>query len=254
MQLRQLGIYYPPPGSGDRNMYNTMENRAGENSNNVFPYNVMWNYYRNFRNYTGLVFDDHMVGKVRQDVGDVSLPARHMHTLIPLRCSSSSYLQQDVFAALQSAYAQLYIASDPTTSVVVSAECSVLRSFAADSIYDTPAERHFEAIYWDPGYAQENGYRMGTLFQIVYLIAQQPHAYAGNLETGWPIVTLLYQATRQLDAWGRTNNTFWESKRSLLGLDLYPRVGGGTGIPYTSSEDVRSMIGNDFLVSWAPGS
>jgi hypothetical protein len=38
MQTTQLNIHYPPPGTGDRNLWSTLVNRAGENSNNVFPY------------------------------------------------------------------------------------------------------------------------------------------------------------------------------------------------------------------------
>lgn len=34
----------------------------------VFPYAVMWNFYRNFHNYTGEINDDHMIGKVRTSV------------------------------------------------------------------------------------------------------------------------------------------------------------------------------------------
>lgn len=33
MQITQLNIYYPPPGTGNRNMWTTLQNRAGENSN-----------------------------------------------------------------------------------------------------------------------------------------------------------------------------------------------------------------------------
>lgn len=96
MQIAQLNIFYPPPGTGNRNMWTTLQNRAGENSNkyvfrphcppihahhlhsliiarlshahsrdSVFPYAVMWNFYRNYHNYTGAINDDHMVGKVR---------------------------------------------------------------------------------------------------------------------------------------------------------------------------------------------
>lgn len=65
MQVKHLNIHYPPTGTGDRNAWSTLVNRAGENSNNVFPYYVLWNYYRIFRNYTGSVTDDHMIGKVR---------------------------------------------------------------------------------------------------------------------------------------------------------------------------------------------
>ncbi len=65
MQMIQHNIYYSPPGSGNRNMWSTLQNRATENSNNLFPYAVMWNFYRNFHNYTGEIDDDHMIGKVR---------------------------------------------------------------------------------------------------------------------------------------------------------------------------------------------
>ncbi len=156
-----------------------------------------------------------------------------------------------MYAALQGAYSELRLASDPTTSVIVSGGCTLLKSFPAGSSYDTPAKRHFDAIYWDGGYARENGYRMGTYFQMVYLLAQYPQAYSGGqLTTGWPIVTLLYQAARQLEKWGDSgSDSVWAANRGLLGLDLFPRVGGGAGVPYTSSTTVANMIGNDFMVS-----
>lgn len=233
---------------------------------------MLWNYWRNFKNYTGDIYDDHMVGKVKLNMyvcACIALGGKlaQTHTLtcatsvacvdlsllgIPLRIlyTRTSTHVQDVFAALQSAYANLRLSADPTTSVVVTGDCDVLKSFAAGSPYDTPAKRHFEAIYWNPGYAEQNGYRMGTYFQIIYLLARYPQAYGGgNLATGWSIVTLLYQAARQLDSWASGTDAYWESKRALLGMDLFPRVGGGAGVPYSASQDVRRMVGNDFLVS-----
>lgn len=164
-----------------------------------------------------------------------------------------------MYAALQGAYSDLRLASDPTADVIVSGGCAVLKSFPAGSAYDTPAKRHFEAIYWDGGYAEENGYRMGTYFQLIYLLAKYPQAYAGGqLTTGWPIVTLLYQAARQLQKWGSSgSDAVWAAYRGRLGLNLFPRVGGAAGVPYGSSTTVASMVGNDFMVSrdiWAGGS
>lgn len=224
---------------------------------------MLWNYWRNFKNYTGDIYDDHMVGKVKLSMCICVRVSRwHMRSQCGLRRSLTSRNPtpdfvhntpthvQDVFAALQSAYANLRLSADPTTSVVVTGDCDVLKSFAAGSPYDTPAKRHFEAIYWNPGYAEQNGYRMGTYFQIIYLLARYPQAYGGgNLATGWSIITLLYQAARQLDSWASGTDAYWESKRALLGMDLFPRVGGGAGVPYSASQDVRRMVGNDFLVS-----
>lgn len=125
--------------------------------------------------------------------------------------------------------------------------CSVLKTFPADSPYNTPAKRHFESIYSQSGYAPMNSQRQNHFFQIVFLIARYPDVYGGGrLPTGWGIITMLYQAARQLNTWAASSTT-WNSKRKLLGMDLFPRT-GASNLPYGFSEDVRSIVGNDFMV------
>jgi hypothetical protein len=219
MQISQIRIKYPPPLTGDRNSWSTYQDRSGENSNNIFPYHELWRYYRVFWAYDGLVEDGHMSNK-------------------------------DAFAALQSAYANLKSATDPTSYVVLNADCSVLASFGPTATETTPAQRHWSAVYSVGGYAPNNGHRMALYMQMVYLIARNPVGYKGlRLDEGWCIFTFLYQAQRQIDLWANTgNDTLWQSKRDSVGMGLFPRVGGGAGIPYTSAETVYSITGNDYLV------
>jgi immunomodulating metalloprotease len=100
---------------------------------------------------------------------------------------------------------------------------------------------------------------MAFYLQIPFLIAQSPSSwsYGGvDLTGGWDIITLLYQAARQLNYWGSNGNTtVWNTKRKLLGMHGFPRV-GGAGYPYTSNQDVTSIPGNDLIVitlSWVTG-
>lgn len=62
LQIGANNIHYVPSslGSGGRNSWANYANRAGENSNNIFPYHTLWNYYRRVRNYTGPVDAGHM--------------------------------------------------------------------------------------------------------------------------------------------------------------------------------------------------
>lgn len=77
------------------------------------------------------------------------------------------------------------------------------------------------------------------LFQIIFLIAQQPLAYGGvRLEKGWGIITLLYQSQRQLYLWGR-DDSLWLQNRDKLGMGLFPRVGNAS-LPWGSDRDVRT--------------
>jgi hypothetical protein len=151
---------------------------------------------------------------------------------------------QDVYGTLQSAYGDLRLASDPTTRVVVDGRCNIIRTFPNDTIatFDTPAKRYYEAVYSPSAPYGQNGVRMGLYFQMVYLVAQNPLAHGGiRLDKGWGLLILLHQASRAIEAWGGTgNNTLWEEKRGLLGMDLFPRVGGGVGVPYSQSQDVRA--------------
>lgn len=220
MQDARIKIFYVPPGAGNIDDYSKWQDRSGENSNNIFPYYILWYYYRYYRGYSGSATDDHMIGK-------------------------------DAFGALQSSWANLSYASDPTTLVVFNGDCSKLGSFASSTPEaSNPELRHYSAVYKEGGYAPNNGHRMTFFLQLPLILAAFPTCYGGvQLTSGWPIFTLLYQGTRQLYAWGGSgNSTLWESKRSLLGLDLFPMIGGDPGVPYSSDSTVTSMRGNDFIV------
>lgn len=151
-----------------------------------------------------------------------------------------------MYGTLQSAYGDLRLASNATTRVVVDGSCNIIRTFPQETLatYDTPAKRYYEAVYSPDAPDGQNGVRMGLYFQMVFLMARTPLAHGGvRLDKGWGLLTLLHQASRAIQAWGGTgNNTLWEEKRSLLGMDLFPRVGGAPGVPYSQNQDVSSGV------------
>ena len=209
MQIYQLVIGYPSAPNGDRNKWSSLSSTSGENSNNIFPYYVKWNYYRKWRRYEGW-----MEG-----------PMYGMGT----------------FGPLQTAYAQLKSTSTGKYTMITDFQCAVYASYDTSAPQQTPAQRVFEAFYDGAftGYGDQNSDRQCLYFYLAQLTARNPVAYGGvRLTSGWTIITLLHQAARQLGRWGNTNDTYWNSTRSLLGMDLFPRMGGAPGVPYSSSESV----------------
>lgn len=81
MQISKLNIMYGASEAAYTS-WTGLVSRSGENSNNIFPYYIMWNYYRNYKAYSGTLTDGHMNGK---DAFACLQVTRHYY--FPLACA-----------------------------------------------------------------------------------------------------------------------------------------------------------------------
>ncbi len=189
LQIKALNVHWMP--ATDRNNWSRWQNRAGENSNNIFPYHTLWRYVRTVLGDTTEVRDGHMNFKT-------------------------------LFAASQSARAGLVsTVSGARRRVIFDEGCNVL----ADA---DPAETDLlpDAIWGDPAYAADNGLRMA--FYVGLPIRLQGRMVRGRrLTDGWDIFPLLYAHARLLDSAAR-DATSWNTARSSLGFDRFAYDGDAT--------------------------
>ncbi len=189
LQTNALNVHWMTPAN--RNNWARWESRAGENSNNIFPYHTLWRFLRRERNDTVAVRDGHMNLK-------------------------------SFFAAAQSARAGLFATvGGARRRVVYDERCTVL--------YDTdPADADPlpEAIWSDPAYAADNGLRMA--FYLGIPLRLHGRTLRGRrLTEGFDIFPILYAQTRLLARSARDAAT-WNAARSGLGFDLFPYDGHAT--------------------------
>lgn len=189
LQINALNVHWMAPA--DRNNWTRWQNRAGENSNNVFPYHTLWRFIRRVQADATEVRDGHMNFKT-------------------------------LFAASQSERASLVsTVSGVRRRVIFDERCNVL----ADA---DPAETDLlpDAIWGDPAYAADNGVRMA--FYVGLPIRFHGRMVRGRrLTDGWDIFPLLYAQARLLGAAARDATT-WNAARASLGFDQFPFDGHAT--------------------------
>lgn len=206
LQLTRLNIHYV--AAADRNNWKKYSNRAGENSNNMFPYHTLWNYQRNVLMNAAPVRDDHMNHK-------------------------------DLFAVIQSDLAGL-------TRTVNGQPRKVVFDRNCKRLYDYPAnatDNRYDAIWANGAYAADNGLRMSFYMQLPLMTAGTTLRDGTKLTNGFDLLTLLYAQARQFGAATKDAAT-WMTKRDALGFgafpfDTDPTYGGG---------NVSGIPGNDFLL------
>lgn len=199
LQKSKLNIHYVPSSYGpnaakDKNLWSSYSNRAGENSNNIFPYHTIWAYRRiDFKEDT-LLKDGHM---------------DHF----------------DVFAAIQSAKKRIIRNNQ---LLVLKPDCTVWKTFPSTTPSNTAA---FETIYWDSAYAADNSPRMSFYLQLPLVLAGKTMRDGTVLHNGFNIFTLIYSSIRYFEN-NLNDDASWKNVRDKLGFSLFNRTGHtayGTG-------------------------
>lgn len=203
--------------AADRSNWTRWSNRAGENSNNIFPYHTLWRFVRRVQNESATVTDGHMNWKT-------------------------------LFAASQSARAGL-------TSTVMGAQRRVIFDEGCNVMADAPmstsgADLLPEAIWGDGAYAADNGVRMA--FYMGLAVRLHGAMVQGRpLADGWDIFTLLYLHARLFNNAAKTEAS-WNAARAQLGFDRFAFMGDAQ----YGGRTVAAMPGNDFMLvalAWITG-
>jgi hypothetical protein len=206
LQTSLLDIGYV--AEADRNDHGKYKNRAGENSNNIFPYHNLFRYLRVVRNEQGVIVDGHMKLKT-------------------------------LFAMVQSSRAGLTrVIGGQSRKVIFDDQCKLLGDYPVSA-----TEVHAEAIWADGGYAATNGPRMGFYLQLPLRLTGAMMSTGTVLHDGFDIFPLLYAQSRLLRAAARDDAT-WDAQRDALGFGLFPRKDH----PTYGGDRVSDMPGNDFLL------
>lgn len=215
MQVGLLNINYAA-WSGNKDAWSSYSNRAGENSNNIFPYHMKWNYYRNYLGYTGTI-------------------------------TGGWTGHKDTFALLQSGLARTNATINGVSRrVVLYMNCKIRKDYPLT----TPVAQVLrESIYADNSYAADNDQRMSFYLQIFMLLTNRPLRNGMSLTNGFDIVTLLYQNARFVYKYS-SSDAVWNARRASLGFDLFNRTCASTTRCYSTygSSSVSSMPGNDFIL------
>ncbi len=189
LQINALNVHWMAPA--DRNNWTRWQSRAGENSNNVFPYHTLWRFIRRVQADATEVRDGHMNFKT-------------------------------LFAASQSERAGLVsTVGGVRRRVIFDERCNVLADADAAETDLLP-----DAIWGDPAYAADNGVRMA--FYVGLPVRFHNRALRGRrLTDGWDIFPLLYAQARLLGAAAR-DAASWNAARASLGFELFPFDGHAT--------------------------
>mgnify|MGYP000844152287 FL=1 len=206
LQMTRLNIHYV--AAADRNNWKKWQNRAGENSNNMFPYHTLWNQQRNVLGNQAAVRDGHMNHK-------------------------------DLFAVIQSDLAGLTrTVNGQTRKVVFDHNCNRLYDYPANN-----TDNRYDAIWANGAYAADNGLRMSFYLQLPLMIAGTTLRDGTKIADGFDILTLLYDHARQFGAAAKDAAT-WMGKRDAIGFGAIPFDGDAT----YDGGNVGTIPGNDFLL------
>ncbi len=206
LQMGLLNIGYVT--AGNRNDWSQYQSRAGENSNNIFPYHNLWRWLRSVKGEAGTVVDGHM----------------NLKTLFAMVQSSRAGLVRQI--------------NGQSRKVVFDEACNVVGDYPSNA-----ADVHAEAIWENGGYAATNGPRMGFYLQLPLRLQGKTMSTGTTLTNGFDIFTLLYAEARLLRKSG-VDDVAWDAAKNNLGFGLFPRTGHAT----YGGRDVRDMPGNDFLL------
>jgi hypothetical protein len=206
LQMGVLQIGYVTEDKRDD--WSQYQSRAGENSNNIFPYHNLWRYGREVRKDVAPLHDGHM----------------NLKTL---------------FAMVQSSRAKLVRTVNGIARQVVFDEgCSIVGDYPLDA-----KDVHAEAIWQDGGYAATNGPRMGFYLGLPMRLHGSTLSDGTKLSDGFDVFTLLYAEARLFLAAAR-DDASWTAAREALGFGSFAR----TGDPTYAGVDVTAIPGNDFLL------
>lgn len=216
MQISLMSINWLAEGK-NRDVWADYASRAGENSNNIFPYHNQWKYYRHFKNYTGIVTN-----------------ARSRHI--------------EGFASLQSAYGRVNkTMSGVLKTVVYDKDCKITYSYNLG----TPVRRVAQdAILANGAYAADNDARQSFYQQLTFLFSNMKVVNdAVTIKNGFEVITLLYQGARTLNYVAKTD-ALWKKHRDTVGFGLFNRTCAATD-PCNAlygGKTVSSMVGNDYMM------
>jgi hypothetical protein len=206
LQVSQLQIGYV--AAVDHNDWSKYQGRAGENSNNIFPYHNQWRYIR----------------QVLAEKGTLTYGFDGFRTQFAMVQSSRAGLVRTIGGAKR--------------KVVFDHECKLAGDFdpAATDV-------HVEAIWGNPGYAATNGPRMAFYLGLPFRLQGATLTGGTVLHDGFDIFTLLYDASR---LFGRAagDDAKWTAARDALGFGLFPRTGHAT----YGGGAVSDIRGNDFIL------
>jgi hypothetical protein len=217
MQQSLLQISWVQSGKS-KEIWSHYQNRAGENSNNIFPYYNRWRYFRLYKNYTGIIPSGSWNGHI------------------------------DNYVTLQSAYARINkTISGTLKQVIYDQSCNIAKSYPLGA----PLARVVQdAVYADGAYAADNDARMAFYLQLTFIMTGETVVKGQvKLTNGFEIVTLLYQGLRTLNYYAKSDST-WKANRHLIGFNLFNRTCASTDPCYTlySGRSVTGMPGNDFIL------
>ena len=219
LQRVQLGIFWPDTALGSQlsviDSWANYVRRDQETSNNIFPVNNIYQYFR----YT--------------------LPGRS-NSLPDNGIIGSHDRGKDLntFSAHASAYSGLRLNGQ---QVVLDSSCAVLGSYP---IGTRPDFMLANAIWSSGSYNANNAYRLTFYLPLPDLVQGRVMSNGVKLTDGRDIFTLLYQAARAFTIYAASLET-WTANRALLGLSLFEYQNDAV---YGSGKTVNAMIGNDFML------
>ncbi len=204
--------------TGNRDTWSSYQNRATENSNNIFPYHNRWRYFRKYLNYSGIINSGSWNGHI------------------------------DDYVTLQSAYARVNkTVSGTVKTVVFDKSCNIAKSYPLGTGLARVAQ---DAVYADSSYAADNDARMAFYLQLTFIMTGQTVVKGQvTMTNGFEIITLLYQGLRTLQYYSR-NDARWKANRDSVGFGLFNRTCASTDPCYSlyGGRDVSGMPGNDYIL------
>ena len=216
MQQSLMSISWVASGAS-RDLWSNYQSRAGENSNNIFPYHNKWRYYRIYKNYNGTI----------QNSRGASL---------------------DGFLNLQSAYSRVNkTVSGVNKQVIFDSSCAVAKSYPLGTQLSRVI---LDATYADSSYAADNNARMDFYLQIPMIMTGKTVVKGKvTLTNGYEMFTLIYQGVRTLKYYAQTDAR-WKQYRSTIGFNLFNRTCASTDPCYSvyGTSSVTSMSGNDYML------
>lgn len=219
LQRVQLGIFWPDTNLGAEmgkiDSWTNYVRRDGEVSNNIFPNNNVYTYFR------------------------FTLPARSNDPPYNGRMSNDEEGKDvDTFSAYASANSNLRANGK---QVVLNAKCNALGSYPIGTRSDVMLA---DAIWSDGAYSANAGTRLTFYVPLPDLLQGRTMSNGVKLTDGRDIFTLLYQAARAFSTYAADEQT-WVANRASLGLSMYNYQ---NDVVYGPGKTVNAMIGNDFML------
>lgn len=219
LQPKQLGIFWPDTAVGSQlskvDSWTSYARRDGETSNNIFPIDNIYRYFR------------------------FTLPARSGRSPDNGRIGSHDPGKDvDTVSVYASAYSKL---RQNGKQVTLDTRCRVIGTYP---IGTPPDVMLADSIWGNGAYSANNGLRLTFYVPLPDLLQGRTMFNGRKLTDGRDIFTLLYQAARAFTVYAVDEQT-WKANRATLGLSLYEFQDDAV---YGSKDTVNAMIGNDFML------